>query len=60
MIKLNELQEDMLTELFNLGMGNAASALSEMVSEEILLSIPKISFMEKSELANISIDRTDT
>lgn len=53
MIKLNELQEDMLTELFNLGMGNAASALSEMVSEEILLSIPKISFMEKSELANM-------
>lgn len=53
MIKLSELQQDMLTELFNLGMGNAASALSEMVSEEILLSIPKVSFMEKSELTNL-------
>lgn len=47
MIELNELQQDMLTELFNIGMGNAAAALSEMVSEEVLLSIPQISFMEK-------------
>ncbi len=53
MIELNELQQDMLTELFNLGMGNAASALSEMVSEEILLSIPEISFMQKTELAKV-------
>lgn len=53
MIELNELQQDMLTELFNLGMGNAASALSEMVSEEILLSIPEVSFMEKSELTHL-------
>ena len=53
MITLNELQEDMLTELFNLGMGNAASALSEMVSEEVLLSVPEIKFMDKSELAQM-------
>ena len=53
MINLNELQEDMLTELFNLGMGNAASALSEMVSEEVLLSVPAIKFMNKSELAKM-------
>lgn len=53
MIELNELQEDMLTELFNLGMGSAASALSEMVSEEVLLSVPEIKFMNKSELAKM-------
>jgi len=53
MLNLNELQEDMLTELFNLGMGNAASALSEMVSEEVLLSVPAIKFMNKSELAKM-------
>ena len=57
MINLNELQEDMLTELFNLGMGNAASALSEMVSEEVLLSVPEIKFMDKNELAKmLSVD----
>lgn len=53
MVKLNELQTDMLTELFNIGMGNAASALSEMVSEEVQLSVPSISFMNKSELIKI-------
>lgn len=53
MIALSELQQDMLTELFNLGMGNAAASLSEMVSEEILLSIPVVSFMEKSELTHL-------
>ena len=53
MINLNELQQDMLTELFNLGMGNAAAALSEMVSEEVLLSVPEVRFMEKNELAKM-------
>lgn len=53
MINLNELQQDMLTELFNLGMGNAAAALSEMVSEEVLLSVPEVKFMEKNELAKM-------
>ena len=53
MIDLTDLQKDMLTELFNLGMGSAAASLSEMVSEEVLLSIPEVSFMEKSELINI-------
>lgn len=53
MIKLGELQQDMLTELFNLGMGNAAAALSEMVAEEVLLSVPEVTFMEKTELAKM-------
>lgn len=53
MIQLNELQQDMLTELFNIGMGNAANALSEMINEEVLLSIPQITFMQKSELTRI-------
>jgi len=53
MLKLNDLQQDMLTELFNLGMGNAASALSEMVDEEVKLSIPNVLFTEKHELTKI-------
>lgn len=59
MIKLNELQQDMLSELFNLGMGSAASALSEMVSEEVLLSVPEIKFMKKSELAEMLADESN-
>lgn len=53
MIELNELQQDMLTELFNLGMGNAAAALSEMVSEEVLLSVPEVKFLEIDELSKM-------
>lgn len=53
MIDLTDLQKDMLTELFNLGMGSAAASLSEMISEEVLLSIPEVSFMEKSELTKL-------
>ena len=50
---LDELHQDMLTELFNLGMGNAANALSEMVNEEVLLSIPEVLFMDKAELTKV-------
>jgi len=48
---LTELQKDMLTETFNLGMGRAAAALSEMVQEEVLLSVPEIVLMNKTDAA---------
>lgn len=53
MIALDELQHDMLTEIFNIGMGNAASVLSEMVQEEVLLSVPQVSFMSKNDLTKV-------
>lgn len=59
MIELNDLQQDMLGELFNLGMGSAASALSEMINEEVLLSVPEIRFMEKSELTKMLAAESD-
>lgn len=49
---LTELEEDLLTELFNLGVGNAAASLSEMVKQEIQLSVPAIEFMSIDQLAN--------
>lgn len=53
MITLDELQQDMLTEIFNIGMGRAASVLSEMVQEEVVLSVPQVAFMSKSELTKV-------
>jgi chemotaxis protein CheC len=50
-IQLSELEEDLLTELFNLGVGNAAASLSEMVKQEITLSVPKIEFLSIEQLA---------
>jgi chemotaxis protein CheC len=41
-ISLSELERDALTELVNIGVSKAASALRQMVGEEVLLSVPSI------------------
>ncbi len=46
---LNELEMDALTELVNLGVSNAALSLREMVREEVILSVPKVSIMARAE-----------
>lgn len=40
---LNELEQDAITEMFNIGICKAASSLSEMVQKEVLLSVPQLS-----------------
>ncbi len=50
-LSLTELELDMLTEMFNLGVGNAAASLSEMVKQEISLSVPQIEFLSVEKLA---------
>ena len=49
MFILNELQQDALLEIFNIGVGKAAAALSKLTSEEVLLSVPTIEFLEWAE-----------
>lgn len=51
---LNEYQKDLLAELVNVYVGQAASMLSEMVNQRIVLAIPEV------ELISISdVDRAD-
>lgn len=50
MIILNELQQDTLTEIINIGMGSAAAALSTMVKDEVSISVPDISFSSVDEI----------
>lgn len=50
--QLDELEIDLLNEIFNLGVGNAASSLSQMVKQEIKLSVPELSFLSIGQLAN--------
>ncbi len=45
MLTLTELQKDGIGELLNIGMGNAAESLSQMVNEEVLLSVPDIQLL---------------
>ncbi len=51
-LALAELEIDLLTEIFNLGVGNAAASLSIMVKQEINLSVPYIEFLTIRELTN--------
>lgn len=52
MIALTELQADALAEIFNVGAGHAAASLSEIVGDEVLLSIPRIAFCRRDQLAD--------
>ncbi|WP_198264985.1 hypothetical protein [sulfur-oxidizing endosymbiont of Gigantopelta aegis] len=49
-VTLTEMEFDLLTELFNVGIGRSAAALSEMLHQEIQLSVPEISFCSVDEL----------
>lgn len=51
MLQLNDLQLDALAETFNISLGEAAAALSAIVHEEVLLSIPVVELVPASEIA---------
>ncbi|NGZ06856.1 MAG: hypothetical protein G8237_10925 [Magnetococcales bacterium] len=42
MFSLSEMEEDALKEFFNMGLGMAAASLSQMVNNEVLLSLPQL------------------
>jgi chemotaxis protein CheC len=51
---LSELHLDALAEVFNVGAGRAAASLSEIVGDEVKLSVPSIEVKKSSEI-NASI-----
>jgi chemotaxis protein CheC len=48
-VVLSELELDALTELVNLGVSNAAFSLREMVKEEVILSVPKVTIVTREQ-----------
>lgn len=52
---LSELHQDALCEIFNIGAGRAASSLSEIIGEEVKLSVPRIQIFPPSEIATQSL-----
>lgn len=48
---LDDLALDALTELFNLGVGQAASAFSQIAGDTVLLTVPRVRVMAPHELA---------
>src|SRR6218665_1510325 len=51
MSRLSIIQRDVLCEMFNIGVGQSASALGSMLDDEVLLSVPEIRFITVSEAA---------
>jgi chemotaxis protein CheC len=53
MLDLDELQHDALVEIFNIGVGRAAAAMSAIVNEDVVLSVPSISFLNRAGAARV-------
>jgi chemotaxis protein CheC len=50
---LSDLELDALTELVNLGVSRAAANLSEMVTEQVYLSVPKVLMVSREQAIDI-------
>jgi len=50
MDSLSELHLDALAEVFNVGAGRAAASLSEIVGDEVQLSVPSVEIRKSSEI----------
>lgn len=50
-MRLQELALDALTELFNLGVGQAADALSQIAGEAVVLTVPRARLLARGEQA---------
>jgi len=49
-IIFTELQQDAIVELVNMGIGKAAEALSQIIHDEVHLSVPHIEFVHHDDL----------
>lgn len=55
MTPLTDIQYDALVEIFNIAIGRSAAAMSRIVNDEIVLSIPSLAFLSgKEALHNLS------
>ncbi|ELX10241.1 CheY-P phosphatase CheC [Janthinobacterium sp. HH01] len=53
MFSLSELENDALIEIFNIGVGQAASSMSAIVNESVRMSVPSVSFINRTEAARL-------
>ncbi len=51
-IKLTEIQRDALQEVGNIGAGNAANALAQMINKRVDINIPSVEMVELDEYAS--------
>ena len=51
-LQLTEIQRDALQEVGNIGAGNAANALAQMINKRVDINIPSVEMVELDEFAN--------
>jgi chemotaxis protein CheC len=50
MVQLDDVKQDVLREIGNIGLGNAITALSELDGQSYLITVPEVSQIELSEV----------
>jgi chemotaxis protein CheC len=50
---LSELERDALAEVANMGVSRAAASLRQMVGEQVLLSVPAVSIVDRKQAAGL-------
>jgi len=58
-MELDQIKEDILKEVANIGAGNAATAFSGMIGQEINMTVPKVELVEIQELPSITGDEEE-
>jgi len=53
MVDLTDLERDALTELVNMGVGRAATHLSRMVTDHVVLSVPSVDIVPRDNAARL-------
>ncbi len=50
-LKLTEIQQDALKEIGNIGSGNAANALAQMINKRVVINVPSVEMIELDKYA---------
>lgn len=56
-MQLEELEQDALTELVNIGVSRAAANLRNMIGHEVLLSVPSVEIVDRTVAAGLIRER---
>jgi chemotaxis protein CheC len=57
LVQLSDFEQDAILEIFNIGVGAASATLSEMVGEEVRLSLPDLKLVSREELVRHPVNR---
>jgi chemotaxis protein CheC len=59
-MRLDQMRKDILKEVVNIGAGNAAAAFSEMVDEEVKMTVPEVELLKLEELPAVTGNEEDS